>query len=151
MYLGIDIGTSGVKAVLCGGDDGDTGIGQATGTLAVSRPHPLWSEQDPRAWWAATNEAVAGIRAEHGDALSSVRAVGLSGQMHGATLVDAAGAVLRPAILWNDGRSESQCAELERRQPRTRDITGNVAMPGFTAPKLIWVAEYEPDIFGRIN
>jgi len=151
MYLGIDIGTSGVKAVLCGGDDGDTVISQATGSLTVSRPHPLWSEQDPKAWWVATNEAIAGIRAEHGDALSAVRAVGLSGQMHGATLIDASGAVLRPAILWNDGRSEAQCAVLERRQPQTRTITGNVAMPGFTAPKLLWVAENEPDLFGRID
>jgi len=151
MYLGIDIGTSGVKAVLCGGDDGDTVIGQATASLAVSRPQALWSEQNPKAWWAATNEAVAGIRAEHGDALSSVRAVGLSGQMHGATLVDAGGEVLRPAILWNDGRSEAQCAELERRQPQTRAITGNVVMPGFTAPKLLWVAENEPDLFSRID
>jgi len=150
MYLGIDIGTSGVKAVLCGGDDGDTVIGQATASLALSRPQPLWSEQDPAAWWTATGEAVAALRAEHGDVLPAVRAVGLSGQMHGATLLDNSGDVLRPAILWNDGRSESQCAELERRQPRTRDITGNVAMPGFTAPKLLWVSEHEPELFDRV-
>ncbi|HYG86688.1 MAG TPA: xylulokinase [Azospirillum sp.] len=145
MYLGIDLGTSGVKAVLI--DDDQRLVGQATAALEVSRPHPLWSEQDPDAWWAATNQAVAGLRAAHPQALGAVRGIGLSGQMHGATLLDARDRVLRPAILWNDGRSGAECTELERRVPTLRTITGNRAMPGFTAPKLLWVAAHEPEIF----
>src|SRR5262249_34327613 len=100
-------------------------------------------------WWTATQRAVAALRERHAAELSAVRAIGLSGQMHGATLLDAADRVLRPAILWNDGRSGAQCAELERRAPRSRVITGNLAMPGFTAPKLLWVAEHEPEVFRR--
>ena len=91
-----------------------------------------------------------GLKAEHGRALSAVRAIGLSGQMHGATLLDARGGVLRPAILWNDGRADAECAALEARVPDSRRITGNLAMPGFTAPKLLWVAAHEPDVFARI-
>ncbi len=78
-----------------------------------------------------------------------MRAVGLSGQMHGATLLDAQDRPLRPAILWNDGRSAEECLELERREPASRAITGNIMMPGFTAPKLLWVARHEPEIFRR--
>ena len=145
MHLGIDLGTSGVKVVLIDGDQ--RLVGQATAPLEVQRPHPLWSEQDPEEWWAATNRAVVDLRRRHPDAMGAVRAVGLSGQMHGATLLDRAGRVLRPAILWNDGRSGTECAELERRVPTLRAITGNRAMPGFTAPKLLWVAAHEPDVF----
>jgi xylulokinase len=142
MYLGIDIGTSSVKAVIV--DDNDTVVQQASAPLNVSRPHAGWSEQNPADWWSATNAAVAALPA---DQRRAVRAVGLSGQMHGATLLDAADKPLRPAILWNDGRSEAQCATLEKTEPRSRAITGNIAMPGFTAPKLVWVRENEPDIF----
>ena len=148
MFLGIDIGTSGVKAVLV--DEDQTVVDQANGTLAVSRPQELWSEQDPEDWWRATDGAVRALAARQPTALSGVRAIGLSGQMHGATLLDDGGRVLRPAILWNDGRSGAHCRELERRQPAMREITGNQAMPGFTAPKLLWVAEHEPEIFARI-
>ena len=142
MYLGIDIGTSSVKAVIV--DDRDTVVEQASAPLNVSRPQPGWSEQNPADWWAATNAAVQALPAA---TRRKVRAVGLSGQMHGATLLDAADKPLRPAILWNDGRSEKQCAALEKAEPRSRDITGNIAMPGFTAPKLVWVRENEPEIF----
>jgi xylulokinase len=142
VYLGIDIGTSSVKAVIV--DDNDTVVSQANAALNVSRPQPGWSEQNPADWWAATNAAVKALPAKDRKA---VRAVGLSGQMHGATLLDAKDHPLRPAILWNDGRSEAQCATLEKRQPRSRQITGNIAMPGFTAPKLIWVNEHEPQVF----
>src|SRR6187399_1108374 len=133
MYLGIDIGTSSVKAVLV--DDKDTVVEQASAPLNVSRPHPGWSEQNPADWWSATNSAVKALPA---DLRKAVKAVGLSGQMHGATLLDAADKPLRPAILWNDGRSEQQCGTIEKAEPRARDITGNIAMPGFTAPKLVW-------------
>src|SRR3954464_12777089 len=142
MYLGIDIGTSSVKAVIV--DDRDTVVEQASAPLNVSRLQPGWSEQNPADWWAATNSAVKALPAK---ARAAVQAVGLSGQMHGATLLDAADKPLRPAILWNDGRSEQQCAKLEKTEPRSREITGNIAMPGFTAPKLVWVRENEPAVF----
>ncbi|NUB16411.1 xylulokinase, partial [Azospirillum brasilense] len=145
MYLGIDLGTSGVKAVLV--DAAQRLGGQSTAPLEVSRPHPLWSEQDPEDWWAATGRAVAGLRAAHPDAMAAVRGIGLSGQMHGATLLDRQDRVLRPAILWNDGRSGAECAELERRAPNLRAIAGNRAMPGFTAPNLLWVPAPEPERF----
>src|SRR5579864_9471658 len=123
MYMGIDIGTSAVKAVLT--DDGGAVVDQASAPLSVSRPQPLWSEQDPADWWSATNMAVSGL------ALSlrkAVRAIGLSGQMHGATLLDRRHQVLRPAILWNDGRSAQQCGELEQSAAGMLQITGNRAM-----------------------
>ncbi|HEV7138737.1 MAG TPA: FGGY family carbohydrate kinase, partial [Steroidobacteraceae bacterium] len=144
MYLGIDIGTSSVKAVLLT----EQGVisASASASLEVSRPAPGFSEQDPQAWWQATIRAV---KALSGEARAKVRAVGLSGQMHGATLLDAEDRPLRPAILWNDGRSAEECLELERREPSSRAITGNIMMPGFTAPKLLWVARHEPDIFRR--
>jgi xylulokinase len=142
MYLGIDIGTSGVKAVLI--DAAGAVVDQASAALDVSRPHPLWSEQDPADWWAATNQAIAGL--QH-DKRKSVRAIGLAGQMHGATLLDRDNRVLRPAILWNDGRSAAQCAALEAALPDLGQITGNRAMPGFTAPKLAWVRDNEQDVF----
>ena len=142
MYLGIDIGTSSVKAVIV--DDDDAVVEQASAPLNVSRPQPSWSEQDPADWWTATNAAVKSLSA---NARRSVRAVGLSGQMHGATLLGEHDKPLRPAILWNDGRSEQQCLALEQAEPASRRITGNIAMPGFTAPKLLWVREHEPSVF----
>jgi len=145
MDLGIDIGTSAVKVVLVDADD--RLVDQESQPLAVSRPQPLWSEQDPEAWWRATEAAVAALRGRQAKAMAAVRGIGLSGQMHGATLLDAADKPLRPAILWNDGRSEQQCATLEKAQPRAREITGNIAMPGFTAPKIVWVRENEPAVF----
>jgi xylulokinase len=142
VYLGIDIGTSGVKAVLV--DERGAIVAQASDSLEVSRPAPGFSEQDPQAWWRATVNAVHGLPAVP---RSGVQAVGLSGQMHGATLLDAEDRPLRPAILWNDGRSSLECIDLEHREPESRAITGNIMMPGFTAPKLLWVARHEPAIF----
>lgn len=146
MYLGIDIGTSGVKAVLM--DEAGMVVEIATAALSVSRPHDLWSEQDPADWWAATNSAVSDLDLKKRHA---VKAVGLSGQMHGATLLGNDDRALRPAILWNDGRSADQCAALEKDVPDLGQITGNRAMPGFTAPKLQWVRENEPGIFAQIR
>ncbi len=120
----------------------------AHAALAVSRPHPLWSEQDPADWWAATNSAVTKLDLKR---RSAVKAIGLSGQMHGATLLGADDQALRPAILWNDGRSAAQCASLEAAIPDLGQITGNRAMPGFTAPKLQWVRENEPEIFAQVK
>jgi xylulokinase len=144
VYLGIDIGTSSVKAVLIGQDGAI--VTQASDPLTVSRPAPGFSEQDPQAWWQATVTAVRCLPAAQ---RSAVRAVGLSGQMHGATLLDEKDRPLRPAILWNDGRSARECVDLEHREPNARAITGNIMMPGFTAPKLLWVARHEPEIFAR--
>ena len=146
MYLGIDIGTSGVKAIIL--DDSGMICGTATAPLDVSRPHDLWSEQDPEAWWIATSAAVLGLAP---DLRAKVRGVGLAGQMHGATLLGADDRPLRPAILWNDGRSYAECAELEAAEPDLRAITGNLAMPGFTAPKLQWVRHHEPATFAAIR
>lgn len=145
MFIGIDIGTSGVKAVAIGAD----GVVQAQGAapLAVSRPHPLWSEQDPDDWWRATEGAILALPAE---VRAEARGIGLAGQMHGATLIGQDDRPLRPAILWNDGRSFHECEALEKVQPRTRSITGNIAMPGFTAPKLLWVRAHEPEVFAQV-
>jgi xylulokinase len=145
VFLGIDIGTGSVKALVL--DDAGEIRSQCSAALKVARPHPLWSEQDPESWWTATVAAVGGLPANQ---RRLIRAIGLAGQMHGATLLDAADRPLRPAILWNDGRSARQCIELEAREPRSRTITGNLAMPGFTAPKLLWVREHEPEVFGRV-
>lgn len=146
MFLGIDIGTSGVKAVVIGADG--RVLGQSSAPLAVARPQPLWSEQAPDDWVAATHAAVLGLDAE---LRRGVVGVGLAGQMHGATLLGADDRPLRPAILWNDGRSFAECAALEAAEPRARAITGNLMMPGFTAPKLAWVRRHEPDVFAAIR
>jgi len=149
-YLGLDVGTSSVKALLIDGTQRVVGVGNAA--LEVSRPHPLWSEQDPEDWWRATLAAIAEVRAvAPADAWKAVAGIGLSGQMHGATLIDGAGRVLRPAMLWNDGRSGAECAELHRLLPDLAARAGNIAMPGFTAPKVLWVRHHEPDVFGAIR
>jgi len=146
--LGIDIGTSSVKVALLADDD--VVIASTSRALAVRRPHPGFSEQDPQDWWAATCSCLDQLQAEHRESFTETIAIGLSGQMHGATLLDESGQVLRPCILWNDGRSDIECGELEERWPALREVTGNLAMPGFTAPKLLWVRKHEPDVFTRI-
>ena len=144
-YLGLDIGTSSVKALLVDGDQRTLAVGAAP--LEVSRPRPLWSEQDPVAWWQASLDAVRQVRQAAPEAWRSLAGIGLSGQMHGATLLDARGEVLRPAILWNDGRSGAECRELMEAVPDLTARSGNIAMPGFTAPKLAWVRKHEPEVF----
>ncbi|WP_409191537.1 xylulokinase [Bradyrhizobium sp. RDM4] len=148
MYLGMDIGTSGVKAVLV--SEAGAIVATAARELALSHPAPLWSEQDPDAWVDAATGAVDDLAAQHPREVAQVRGIGLSGQMHGATLLGEDGRPLRPAILWNDGRSQAECGELTRRCPSLHGIAGNLAMPGFTAPKLLWVARHEPKIFERV-
>ncbi len=146
MFLGLDIGTSSVKAVLV--DEHDTVVAQASTPLNVSRPQPLFSEQDPDDWWRST---VSSVTALPHALRAKVVAVGLTGQMHGATLLDDSDKPLRPAILWNDGRSARECDELEKAEPRARAITGNMVMPGFTAPKLLWVRKHEPEVFRKVK
>ena len=148
MFLGVDLGTSEIKLLLL--DDAHRVVATASEALTIEQPQPLWSEQHPHAWWTALDTAMLRLRAQAGAALGAVQAIGLSGQMHGAVLLDAAGDVLRPAMLWNDGRSGAQCAALEAALPRLHAIAGNLAMPGFTAPKLLWLREHEPAVFDRV-
>ena len=149
MYLGLDLGTSELKALLLAGDHRIVGV--AREPLTVQRPQPLWAEQAPSQWWDAVQQVMAELHVAHPVPMSAVRAIGLSGQMHGAVALDAQDQVLRPAILWNDGRSAAECDELMRAVPRLADISGNLAMPGFTAPKLAWMRKHEPDLFARVR
>jgi xylulokinase len=147
VFLGIDIGTSSVKAVLV--DEEQQLVAAASAPLAISRPRELWSEQNPDDWWTAVEQAVGQLRRGSGAAWSGVRAVGLSGQMHGLVLLDEAGLPLRPAILHNDGRAFAEADELNHKLAGIGTIAGVPAMPGFAAPKLIWLARHEPDVMGR--
>ncbi|MBB6577438.1 xylulokinase [Comamonas odontotermitis] len=149
MYLGLDLGTSALKALLLT-DEGDI-AGMADAPLSVHHPEPLWAEQHPSQWEQALDAVMTALQGRYAGALASVRGIGLSGQMHGAVALDAADTVLRPAILWNDGRSARQCQQLSQAVPQLARITGNLAMPGFTAPKLLWMREQEPALFARIS
>lgn len=146
MYIGIDLGTSGIKAILLG--DNAAVIDSASAELEVSRPQPLWSEQAPDHWWQALQSCMQQLAARQ--SLAGVKAIGLAGQMHGATLLDADNQLIRPAILWNDGRSFAQCQQLQQQVPALTQLTGNLAMPGFTAPKLLWLRQHEPEQFNRV-
>ncbi len=148
MYLGIDLGTSGVKATLIAADQRVVASRQAP--LQVSRPAPGWSEQQPSDWIEATEAAVAALGARHPAALAAVRGIGLAGQMHGATVLDERDAPLRPCILWNDTRAHREAAELDA-DPRFRALSGNIVFPGFTAPKLVWLRRHEPALFDAIR
>ncbi|MBN9538030.1 MAG: xylulokinase [Alphaproteobacteria bacterium] len=148
MHLGIDIGTSGVKAVLV--DAADRVVAEAASApLVVSRPQPLWSEQDPAAWWQAVVSVLDELAAQAQSEMAAVQGVGLSGQMLGVALLDRDDAVLRPALLWNDGRASMEGAELHRRFPDFVERVGSRAMPGFSAPKLLWLARHEPAVLAR--
>jgi xylulokinase len=144
MYIGLDLGTSGLKGVLIGEDQ--TVLAEATAPLTVSRPHEGWSEQAPSDWISAAEAVLDQLSAK---GLGSVRGIGLSGHMHGATLLDKGDEVLRPCILWNDTRSHEEAAELDG-DPMFRRLTGNIVFPGFTAPKLMWVRLHEPAIWDRV-
>lgn len=145
MYLGIDIGTSGVKSVLV--DETDAILAEANAALTVSRPRPLWSEQDPGDWWRASQATLDELAAT--GLMGRVRAIGLSGQMLGVALLDADGMPLRPALLWNDGRAGEDGRALESEIKGFAALTGARAMPGFSAPKLRWLSRYEPQALAR--
>jgi xylulokinase len=145
VYLGLDLGTSALKALLLDADQRVVAV--VSEPLAIRRPQPLWSEQDPDQWWTALDHALLRLRELHPAPMAAVRALGLAGQMHGAVLLGADDRVLRPAILWNDGRSAAQCDELSAALPALAAIAGNLAMPGFTAPKLLWVRAHEREVF----
>jgi xylulokinase len=144
MYIGLDLGTSGLKGVLI--DEDQTVLAEATAPLTVSRPAEGWSEQAPSDWIRAAEAVFDQLSAK---GLGSVRGIGLSGHMHGATLLDAGDDVLRPCILWNDTRSYEEAAELDG-DPMFRRLTGNIVFPGFTAPKLDWVRKHEPRVWERV-
>jgi xylulokinase len=145
MFIGLDLGTSGLKAVLI--DEGQVIVAEATAPLEAVRPAPGWSEQAPAAWLDAADAAMRTLASQ--TSLGTVRGIGLSGQMHGATLLDANDEVLRPCILWNDTRSAVEAAALDA-DPQFRALTGNIVFPGFTAPKLVWVARHEPRVFAQV-
>jgi xylulokinase len=141
--IGVDVGTTGVKAVRIS-ETGEV-LGRAEEEYPLSIPQPGWAEQDPEDWWSATERALASADAEGAP-------LGLSGQMHGLVLLDSADRVLRPAILWNDQRTGPECAEIEKiiGLARLIELTGNRALPGFTAPKLLWVRKHEPEVWSRV-
>jgi xylulokinase len=145
MFIGLDLGTSGLKAVLI--NESQAIVAEATAPLLAARPQHGWSEQDPATWLDAADAVMQALAAQ--TSLEFVRGVGLSGQMHGATMLDADDQVLRPCILWNDTRSAVEAAELDT-DPKFRALTGNIVFPGFTAPKLVWVARHEPGIFAKV-
>lgn len=149
IFLGIDLGTSGAKLVLL--DERNRVVAESGATLDVQRPQALWSEQDPADWWRAIEAGTSQLRTQAPTAWARVRAIGLSGQMHGAVVLGQRDEVLRPAILWNDGRAFEECDLLQAREPAVRSITGNQPMPGFTAPKLLWLQRHEPSVFDRIH
>ncbi len=148
-FLGIDVSTTGAKALLI--DEKGAVVASATTALTLQTPRPLWSEQDPHEWWKGTAASIRKALAEAGASGHDVAAVGLTGQMHGLVLLDGNRQVLRPAILWNDQRTGAECAEIEKRVGRAALIreVGNVALTGFTAPKILWVRNHEPAVYGK--
>jgi xylulokinase len=148
--LGLDVSTTGSKAVLV--DEGGRVVGSATHSHPLSTPRPAWSEQDPADWWSASLRSIREVLRETGTPAEQVAGVGLTGQMHGLVLLDDTGEVLRPAILWNDQRTAAECAEITQAvgAERVLAITGNPVLPGFTAPKLVWVRKHEPEVYARI-
>lgn len=151
LLLGIDLSTTGAKALLI--DDEGRVVSSATTPLTLSTPHPLWSEQEPEEWWSATTTSIRQALTSANASGDNVAAIGLTGQMHGLVLLDEQGRVLRPAILWNDQRCGVECDEIRARVGREQlvQITGNDALTGFTAPKILWVEKNEPEIYRRVR
>jgi xylulokinase len=150
-FLGIDVSTTATKALLI--DTHGIVIAVAATEYPFETPHPLWSEQDPDLWWEGTQKSIRTVITKSGVAAENIQAVGLTGQMHGLVLLDEAGLVLRPAILWNDQRTQTQCDQIHELIGREKfiSISGNAALTGFTAPKILWVAENEPDVYAQVR
>jgi xylulokinase len=148
-FLGIDTSTTSSKALLI--DERGKVIAVASSPHTLQNPRPLWSEQDPHEWWKAVSASIRSVLEKTGIGGEAIAAVGLTGQMHGLVLLDEVGNVLRPAILWNDQRTQSQCDEIHQIVGKEKfiQITGNVALTGFTAPKILWVKENEPDVYAK--
>lgn len=150
-FLGIDTSTTSSKALLI--DTSGSIVAVTSSPHTLQTPHPLWSEQDPYEWWQAVSSSIHAILLKAGIRSEQIAAIGLTGQMHGLVLLDAAGIVLRPAILWNDQRTQAQCDEIHARIGRKRfiQISGNVALTGFTAPKILWVQQKEPEVYAKVK
>jgi xylulokinase len=148
--LGLDIGTSGAKALLC--DDRGRVLATATAEYPLHTPFPLWSEQDPADWWRGARQALREVAVVAGVDATKIAGLGMTGQMHGAVFLDAQGAVIRPALLWNDQRTAAECAEITGRVGAARliEIAGNPALTGFQAPKILWLRNHEPDHYARL-
>ncbi len=147
MYLGLDLGTSGLRGLLV--DAGGQAVGAADAVYAATHPHPGWSEQDPDDWLTACDTVIAALRTAHPQAMGALAGMAVAGHMHGAVCLDGADRVLRPCILWNDTRAHAEAATLDAMAPM-RARSGNIVFPGFTAPKLVWMAHHEPDLFARV-
>ena len=149
-FLGIDVSTTATKALLM--DSTGSVVAVSSTQYPFETPHPLWSEQSPDLWWDGAQKSIRGVINQSGIHPSAIGGVGLTGQMHGLVLLDEEGNILRPAILWNDQRTQAQCDEIHHRFGRERfiQVTGNVALTGFTAPKILWVKENEPGVYARV-
>ncbi|MDC1249057.1 xylulokinase, partial [Planktomarina sp.] len=147
MYLGLDLGTSGLRGLLVQ-EDGSI-VASAQETYGVNHSQASWSEQDPTDWTTACEGVINSLRTKYTDAFSDLKGIGVSGHMHGATLIDSNGSVLRPCMLWNDTRAHLEAEHLDALEG-FQEISGNIVFPGFTAPKVLWVANNEPEIFAKI-
>ncbi len=149
--LGIDVATSATKALLIDAS-GDV-VGQASSEYSFETPRPLWSEQNPQLWWDGAVESIRQVLDDTGIPGDAIKGIGLTGQMHGLVALDERGEVLRPAILWNDQRTGEQCVDIRRRLGREHliQVTGNDALAGFTAPKILWMREHEPELYDQID
>jgi xylulokinase len=152
VFLGIDIGTSGTKTLAM--DGGGRILAEANAAYSPSHPQPMWSEQDPEDWWKAAVKTVRAVMRQAKLGRDDVRAIGLSGQMHGSVFLDAQHRVIRPAILWNDQRTAAECCQIERRaggRAKLIKMVANPALTGFTAPKILWLRNHEPRHFDRLH
>ena len=149
MFIGIDLGTSSVKTILI--DENQNTLASKTESISIENPQNGYYEQNPEEWYEATIKCFDYLKKQKPKEFIETLALSISGQMHGATLLDKEAKVLRNCILWNDTRSSIECDEMEQKSSNLREISGNIAMPGFTAPKLLWVKNNEPDIFKKIN
>ncbi len=148
MYLGLDLGTSGLRGLLVSADG--TAVGDCSAEYSVQTPEEGWSEQDPAQWIKACKKVMSGLRGTFPKEYVAIKGIGVAGHMHGATVLDEKGKIIRPCILWNDARAAKEAAELDA-IPEFRTLTGNIVFPGFTAPKLLWMARHEPDHFDRVS
>ena len=147
MFIGLDLGTSGVRALMV--TEAGEPLASADAALEVEHPEPGWSQQNPAAWLSAARAVLGELAATHPKEIAALKGIGLSGQMHGATMLDEAGEVVGPCILWNDTRAHAEAATLDA-TPRVRELSGNIVFPGFTAPKLMWLAAHDPDAYARV-
>ena len=150
VLLGLDVGTGGARAVAV--DESGVVVAEASSEYALHSPRPGWTEQDPEDWWGGAKEALGKVAAEIREAGDEVVGLGLTGQMHGSVFLDASGEVIRRALLWNDQRTEAQCREITDAvgEERLIQITGNPALTGFQAPKVLWLRDEEPENYSRV-